>query len=100
MRVGFDRLAVQIQEEYHRSSIQGGMKFINVQAAAASACAWVLNIISDVYRAEASAKTSEVRLAVRQARTQALLEELFVFFEACMLKTLPKSPFAQPLSQN
>jgi len=72
--------------------------FIEAQASAGSECARILKLISDVYRGEASAKTPESRLAVRQARTRPLLEELFVFLKACMLKTLPKSPFAQALS--
>ena len=73
-------------------------KFIEAQASAGSECARILKSISEVYRAEASAKTHEARFAVRQARTRPLLEELFVFLKACMLKILPKSPFAQALS--
>jgi hypothetical protein len=73
-------------------------KFIEAQASARSECARILKTISEVYRAEANAKTPEARCAVRQAKTQPLLAELFVFLKACMLKTLPKSPFAQALS--
>jgi transposase len=72
--------------------------FIEAQASAGSECARILKLISEVYRGEASAKTHEARFAVRQARTRPLLEELFVFLKACMLKSLPKSPFAQALS--
>lgn len=73
-------------------------KFIEAQSSAGSECARILKIISEVYRGETSAKTPDARCAVRQARTQPLLEELFVFLKACMLKSLPKSPFAQALS--
>ena len=55
-------------------------------------------IISEVYRAEASAKTHEARFAVHQARTRPLLEERVAFRKARMLKTLPKSQFAQEFS--
>lgn len=57
-----------------------------------------MKLIAEVYRGEVNAKTPEGRLAVRQARTRRLLEELFVFLKACMLKTLPKSPLAKALS--
>ena len=72
--------------------------FIEAQASAGSECARILKLISEIYRGESSAKTHEARFAVRQARTRPLLEELFVFLKACMLKTLPKSPLAQALS--
>jgi len=72
--------------------------FIEAQASARSECARILKLISEVYRGEASTKTHEARFAVRQARTRPLLEELFAFLKACMLKTLPKSPLAQALS--
>jgi hypothetical protein len=65
-------------------------KFIEAQSSADSECARILKIISEVYRGEASAKTPDTRCAVRQDRTRPLLEELFVFLKACMLKSLPK----------
>lgn len=73
-------------------------KFIEAQSSASSECARILKVISEVYRGETGARTADARCAVRQARTRPLLEELFVFLKACMLKSLPKSPFAQALS--
>jgi transposase len=73
-------------------------KFIECQPSAGHECGRILKLIAEVYRGEVSAKTPEARLAVRQARTRRLLEELFVFLKACMLKTLPKSPLARALS--
>ena len=73
-------------------------RFIEAQASAGSECSRILKLISEVYRSEASTKTMDARFAVRQARTRPLLEELFAFLKACMLKTLPKSQFAQALS--
>ncbi|MFM6203440.1 MAG: transposase [Dolichospermum sp.] len=54
-------------------------KFIEAQASAGAECARILKSISDVYRAEASAKTHEARFAVRQARTRPLLETSFSY---------------------
>jgi transposase len=73
-------------------------EFIECQSSAGQECGRILKLFADVYRGEVNARTPEERLAVRQARTRRLLEELFVFLKVCMLKTLPKSPLAKALS--
>jgi hypothetical protein len=69
-------------------------EFIECQYSAGYECRRLLKLIAEVYRGEVNARTPEGLLAVRQARTRRLLEEIFVFLKAVILKTPPKSPLA------
>lgn len=95
--VGYDK--VFLPETIERLSCLAHIrrKFVEVQKVGGSDCAAILKCISGIYQAERSAKTVEARLAVRKAKTQSTMEQLYTFMETSLLRTLPKHPLAGAL---
>lgn len=73
-------------------------KFLECQKIAGKEVSKILTMIAQLYRLESNLKTPEQRLAVRQTKSVKIVAELFEFFKATKVRTLPKSDLMKALN--